>query len=79
MRLPLLLTKRLNLALMVGSTTIRSGSRRWYRIGAHIWADRFDGALDDIFELQDHVASSGPFPLPQCGRGGTAARQRRGG
>src|SRR5438552_4697354 len=26
--------------------------------GAHIWADRFDGALDDIFELQDRVASS---------------------
>jgi TolB-like protein/class 3 adenylate cyclase len=26
--------------------------------GAHIWADRFDGALDDIFEMQDHVASS---------------------
>jgi adenylate cyclase len=26
--------------------------------GAHIWADRFDGALDDIFELQDEVASS---------------------
>jgi adenylate cyclase len=25
--------------------------------GAHIWADRFDGALDDIFELQDDVAS----------------------
>jgi TolB-like protein/class 3 adenylate cyclase len=25
--------------------------------GAHIWADRFDGALDDIFELQDRVAS----------------------
>jgi len=24
---------------------------------AHIWADRFDGALDDIFELQDQVAS----------------------
>jgi adenylate cyclase len=24
--------------------------------GAHIWADRFDGALDDIFELQDEVA-----------------------
>jgi tetratricopeptide (TPR) repeat protein len=27
-------------------------------IGAHIWADRFDGILDDIFELQDQVASS---------------------
>jgi TolB-like protein/class 3 adenylate cyclase/Flp pilus assembly protein TadD len=26
--------------------------------GAHIWADRFDGPLDDIFALQDQVASS---------------------
>ena len=26
--------------------------------GAHIWADHFDGALDDIFELQDRLASS---------------------
>jgi TolB-like protein len=26
--------------------------------GAHIWADRFDGALDDVFDLQDQVASS---------------------
>jgi adenylate cyclase len=26
--------------------------------GAHIWADRFDGALDDIFALQDQVASN---------------------
>jgi adenylate cyclase len=25
--------------------------------GAHIWADRFDGSLDDIFQLQDLVAS----------------------
>ena len=25
---------------------------------AHIWVDRFDGALDDIFELQDQVASN---------------------
>jgi TolB-like protein len=24
----------------------------------HLWADRFDGALDNIFELQDQVASS---------------------
>jgi len=27
-------------------------------MGAHIWAERFDGKLDDIFELQDEVASS---------------------
>jgi len=26
--------------------------------GAHIWADRFDGELDDIFEIQDQMASS---------------------
>ena len=26
--------------------------------GMHIWADRFDGALDDIFDLQDQVAAS---------------------
>jgi TolB-like protein/Flp pilus assembly protein TadD len=25
--------------------------------GTHLWADRFDGALDDIFELQDRVAN----------------------
>jgi TolB-like protein len=25
--------------------------------GAHLWAERFDGALDDIFELQDQVTS----------------------
>jgi TolB-like protein/DNA-binding winged helix-turn-helix (wHTH) protein len=25
--------------------------------GAHLWADRFDGALEDIFDLQDKVAS----------------------
>jgi TolB-like protein/class 3 adenylate cyclase len=24
--------------------------------GAHLWADRFDGSLEDVFELQDHVA-----------------------
>jgi TolB-like protein/class 3 adenylate cyclase/Flp pilus assembly protein TadD len=26
--------------------------------GAHLWADRFDGSLGDVFELQDEVASS---------------------
>jgi TolB-like protein len=27
-------------------------------MGAHIWADRFEGPLDDIFDLHDRVASS---------------------
>jgi adenylate cyclase len=26
--------------------------------GAHLWADRFDGAIEDIFELQDQVTTS---------------------
>src|SRR6202163_4794133 len=26
--------------------------------GAHLWADRYDGTLEDVFELQDQVASS---------------------
>jgi TolB-like protein len=26
--------------------------------GSHLWADRFDGSLEDVFELQDKVASS---------------------
>ena len=26
--------------------------------GMHLWADRFDGSLDDIFDLQDRVAAS---------------------
>ena len=26
--------------------------------GAHLWVDRFDGSLEDIFELQEQVATS---------------------
>jgi TolB-like protein/class 3 adenylate cyclase len=26
--------------------------------GAHLWADRFDGAIDDVFELQDRITAS---------------------
>jgi adenylate cyclase len=27
-------------------------------VGTHLWADRFDGSLEDIFELQDQVTAS---------------------
>ena len=26
--------------------------------GTHLWADRFDGSLEDVFELQDKIAVS---------------------
>jgi adenylate cyclase len=26
--------------------------------GVHLWADKFDGSLEDVFDLQDHVAAS---------------------
>jgi adenylate cyclase len=26
--------------------------------GTHLWADRFDGSLEDVFDLQDEIASS---------------------
>ena len=26
--------------------------------GAHLWADRFDGGLDDVFDLQDRITAS---------------------
>src|SRR5437667_4482040 len=26
--------------------------------GTHLWADRFDGSVEDVFELQDNVALS---------------------
>ena len=26
--------------------------------GAHLWADKFDGSLDDVFELQNQVTAN---------------------
>src|SRR6476659_1625246 len=51
----------------LGVRYVLEGSARKVRItgqlidattGAHLWADRFDGPLDDIFALQDRVTSS---------------------
>jgi adenylate cyclase len=47
--------------------SVRKGSGNRVRItaqlieaetGAHLWADRFDGSLEDVFDLQDMVASN---------------------
>ena len=49
--------------------------------GAHIWADRIDGSLEDVFALQDQVAGSGrrarssrDLRQSEIGAGGRASR-----
>ncbi len=51
--------------------------------GAHVWADRYDGALDDVFEFQDgsrrplsgssNPMSGGPRSNAPAGRGPAAS------
>ncbi len=45
--------------------------------GAHIWADRFDGNLDDVFELQDRIAESVAGAIEPKLRLAEIARSRR--
>src|SRR5436309_8865270 len=46
--------------------------------GAHLWAERFEGSLDDIFELQDEVAASVVGAIaPQLERAEIARAQRK--
>ena len=44
--------------------------------GAHLWADRFDGALEDVFDLQDQVTASVVGAIaPEARAGGDRARR----
>ena len=45
--------------------------------GTHLWADRFDGALEDVFELQDEIASVSPASSSRSSTGGRAASLSR--
>jgi adenylate cyclase len=46
--------------------------------GAHLWADRFDGPLDDVFDLQDRVTASVAGVLePRLQRAEIERAQRR--
>jgi adenylate cyclase len=42
--------------------------------GAHLWADRFDGSLEDVFDLQDKVASSVAGVIEPALQGAETAR-----
>jgi TolB-like protein len=48
--------------------------------GAHLWADRFDGDLNSVFELQDRITervvlrSSRPYTLPRSSGASTLPR-----
>jgi len=57
--------KELGVRYVLEGSVRRSGSR--VRVtaqlidaenGAHLWAERFDGPLDDVFELQDRIATA---------------------
>ena len=46
--------------------------------GTHLWADRFDGGLEDIFELQDQIASrvvGAIEPRPRLSEGDRVSRK----
>jgi adenylate cyclase len=45
--------------------------------GHHIWADRFDGDLTDVFELQDRITSSVIGAIQPSIRAAETARSRR--
>ena len=43
--------------------------------GAHLWADKFDGGVDDVFDLQDRIAASVVEVVePSCARRRSSAR-----
>jgi adenylate cyclase len=44
--------------------------------GTQIWADRYDGALDDVFELQDEITASVAGAIEPRLRGAEIARAR---
>jgi TolB-like protein len=57
--------RELGVRYVIGGSVRRSGKRLRFigqlvdaTTGAHIWADRFDGELSDVFELQDRFTES---------------------
>jgi adenylate cyclase len=55
--------RELGVAYALEGSVQRSGQRLRVTVqlvetggGAHVWAERYDGTLDGIFELQDHIA-----------------------
>ena len=45
--------------------------------GAHLWADRYDGTVDDIFDLQDRITTSVVGAIQPSIRAAEIERARR--
>jgi TolB-like protein len=45
--------------------------------GAHLWGDRFDGQIDDVFDLQDQISASVIGAIEPSLRGAEIARAQR--
>jgi len=57
--------RELGVRYVLESSVRKGGNRVWITgqlidavSGTHLWADRFDGLIEDVFELQDKVASN---------------------
>ena len=49
--------------------------------GAHLWADRYDGVVDNLFDFEDHIAervAGAVRPVDQHGRDRACPRQAAG-
>lgn len=57
--------RKLKVRYILHGSIRRAGEQMWINAqlvdattGGHLWADRYDGRLDDVFELQDNVAGN---------------------
>ena len=69
---------KLNVATILEGTMRRSGNRLRLaaqlinaRDGYQLWSERYDRVLEDVFEVQDEIATTIASRLPSLGRGWT--------
>jgi TolB-like protein len=50
--------RELGVRYLLEGSIRRAGGRIRAATGGHVWADRFEAAFDDVFELQDRITES---------------------